>query len=55
MQYNKPKLTLITTTGIMATTSSTTNNFEKNKDELYQLALSTNLEEVDKWVDIVIS
>lgn len=60
MQYNKnnnktTQLTLITTTGIMATTSSTTNNYEKNKEDLYQRALSANLEKVDKNVDIILS
>ena len=57
MQYNNKnnktkttQLTLITTTGIMAT-----NNFEKNKEDLYQRALSANLEEVDKNLEILIS
>lgn len=70
MQYifNKTKptktiLTLITTTGIMATTSSTsqgktkTNNFfsEELKDELYQQALSMNLKELNEWVEILVN
>lgn len=55
----KTRITLITTTGIMSTTSSTgkTNNdfSEEFKDGLYQQALSMNLQELNGWVDIIIS
>lgn len=48
--------TFITTTGIMASSQGKTNNFsEEFKDELYQQALSMNLKELNKWVDILVS
>lgn len=72
ININKTKTTtttatsLINTTGIMATTRTTsttdgktdgkTNNFsEEIKDELYQQALSMNLKELNEWVDTLIN
>lgn len=50
--------TLITTTGIMASSQGKTNNFSEEfeiKDKLYQQALSMNLKELNEWVEILVN